>query len=114
MVLLIIVAFVDIVLQHYNDKLTTRGQILYTALTTFVATGITAATVAEMRKLWTYITVHKGQNERWSPKTATIIGLLGFKDMLRAAPVPIILALAGLITSGIVTGLQPTSMTGGY
>lgn len=111
-IVLITVIFVDIILQHYNDTLTTLGQNVYTAVTTLVATLIATITEAETRRLWTYVTVNGRTDDKKSRRTAVMIGLSTLRDLARTSYIPVFFVIAGLVTTAIVTGLQPTSMTG--
>lgn len=118
-VVLIVAVFVEIVLQPYNNKLSTKGQLGYTLLVTLTATLIATATESEIRKLWTYAIVNdqavgddKGSGARSARKTSVVLGLSKMGDLLRTAYIPMVFGLVGLITTAIVAGLQPTSVAG--
>lgn len=126
-VLLAVVVFVDIVLQHYNDRLTSRGQLVYTLLVTATATLVGTTTEGELRKLWAYVVIkskdvdrdedgEEGAREGMAKvrKISVVLGLGKLGDMVRRVYIPVGLGLAGLVTTAIVTGLQPTDMVGTF
>ncbi|KAI8719758.1 hypothetical protein NCS52_00757400 [Fusarium sp. LHS14.1] len=115
-VTLTVVVFVEIVLQPYNSKLATKGQVAYTLLITLTATVIAAATESELRKLWTCVVINGNKTNdgeesgaRTARQTSVVLGLSKMGDLVRTAYIPLVFGLIGLVTTAIVTGLQPTS-----
>ena len=111
----ILIAFNLVDVYIYKPKATGTGfsdtdHLLYVTGTVVLATIITSYTVGQIRGLWFALAILQGATQsRLLGKARTVIGLASVPEKARNFPITASFWLTGLITTGTVAGISPTT-----
>lgn len=111
-VILIVVLFVEIFVDGWADS-GSNIHLIYITFLTILATLVTTLTAGAIRNLWfrrlAFLWQKSGPSTQSRIKDLT--GLGGFADQVRGWEVTLSFVVVGLITTSIVAGLTPRSVT---